>query len=80
MSACGSCGAAVIWAITAAGNRMPVDPEPAENGNLYLFEPSTPGGDRTVMVARGFQRDHGEPLYLSHFVTCPNAARHRRPR
>jgi hypothetical protein len=42
---CRSCRAEVYWVLTAAGRRMPVNPDG-----------------------------------VSHFATCPNAAKHRKPR
>jgi hypothetical protein len=35
MANCSTCGAPVIWAITEHGARMPIDPDPVdEGGNL----------------------------------------------
>jgi hypothetical protein len=64
---CRSCGAAIIWAETVNGKKMPLDADPAERPNgLFRLE-----GDKAISVS-------GEPVYISHFVTCPNAAQHRR--
>lgn len=72
MAACRSCGAEILWATTENGKRIPIDPEPAERpSGLFKLEQSLLGL-KAVSVA-------GEPVYLSHFVTCPNAAAHRKP-
>lgn len=33
---CQGCGAEVIWCLTAANRRMPVDAEPCADGNLMI--------------------------------------------
>lgn len=73
MSRCRSCNAEIVWAITENGKRMPFDAEPAERPT-GLFKLVNDGPD---VLARSVA---GEPVYLSHFVTCPNADEHRRPR
>jgi len=74
---CQSCGAPIIWTITAKNKRMPVDAEPDLEGLLVLDE----GPDGTVrscvsssLLTSLFQ----EVRYTSHFATCPEAARWRR--
>ncbi|WP_370944044.1 hypothetical protein AB5J62_33725 [Amycolatopsis sp. cg5] len=79
---CATCGAAVVWATTAAGKPMPVNPEPApERGNVAL---SVHGGQLVAGVLRRNQaagaRDAGLPVYASHFTDCPHADQHRRRR
>ncbi len=79
MSACRTCQADVVWAVTAAGKRMPVDAEPVPEGNVALVE--LDGGQvHATVLAEGEALLTDEPLYLSHFVTCPDADTHRRPR
>lgn len=73
LSHCRSCAAPIIWTVTTNGKRMPVDADP-------------------VVSPRGFRLDEGEdppvasfttkhladdPVYVSHFSTCPNADAHR---
>lgn len=77
---CSSCGAPITWAVTTTGKRMPVDAEPAPNGNVELTpllsafnrEPT----EATVHAQRPL--GHEGPLHLSHFVTCPQADEWRR--
>lgn len=80
---CSSCGAQILWAVTALGKRMPVDraPDP-EVGNVVL---DWPDGDRAprarVFASPAVAREVeglGVVLRTSHFVTCDHANDHRR--
>jgi hypothetical protein len=83
VTACGSCGAAIRWAVTVNGKRIPVDDAPVRDGNLVLSDP-TPGAYAPLAahysppdepLLPGFDEP---PRFVSHFATCPNADRHRR--
>lgn len=63
-SACRSCGAEILWVLTANQKRMPVDALPVENGNLVL-DPAN-GDVPHVRVVKA-----GEGTHVSHYVTCP---------
>lgn len=76
---CRSCGAAIVWTLTEAGRRMPVDLEPADDGTLRLEESQDGSAVVYAFVVRGNVRPR-EELYRSHFSTCPNATQHRNPR
>lgn len=83
MARCRSCGAEVTFVPTRAGKLMPLDPHPAEDGNVRLDR--TVWADPAAVVLAGDEltevRDRAEePLYRPHFATCPNADRHRRRR
>ena len=70
---CRSCGAPVRWVITEANDRrMPIDPEPVEDGNVWVIEIRQ--GTPIVGVAlTGDAVPASVPLrYVSHFVTCPD--------
>lgn len=69
---CRSCGAAIVWAYTASGRRMPVDAEPVDDGTLKL---SPRVGQLHVFVVGPHP---SEPRYRAHFVTCPDADGWRR--
>lgn len=72
ISECRSCGAAIVWTVTHNGKPMPVDAEPAEDGNIVL----RPEGERIVAEYPG--RKHPSLFevprthYVSHFSTCPD--------
>lgn len=74
LSACRSCSAPLLWAISEKGHRTPIDPVPPKDGtgNLRLFR-------RNGVLHCEYATDrHAAENYLSHFVSCPAAARHRR--
>lgn len=95
-SICSSCGAAIVWGVTARGSRVPLDPDPVELV-VGLFDPAgamVSVVDDAGVVVRGLRADSDDgravlealPLAerrtcrISHFATCPNAGQHRRPR
>jgi hypothetical protein len=71
ISRCRSCNAAIIWAKTESGKTMPLDAEPAGRPSGVFRIEYRNGYAHAISVA-------GEPVYVSHFATCPNAAQHRR--
>lgn len=67
MPTCNSCQAEVIWIVTTAGVRMPLDAQPVTEGRpLFVI---LPGGAR---VATAEDRRLHRDLYMSHFATCPD--------
>jgi hypothetical protein len=90
VSVCRECKAAIVWARTEKGKRMPVDPVPVDGGRLILIaEPSKDAGvlfDYRVRAATAAERAiclqiEGAPvpvrLWRSHFSTCPAEQRRR---
>ena len=75
---CSTCGAAIVKALHEITRRRTViDASPAEGANLLL---ATEEAGRTLVyrVAAPSERPHAAGrLHLSHFVTCPDAKRHR---
>jgi hypothetical protein len=69
-----------VWAKTSGGKNMPLDPEPVSDGNIVRGAFIEAG--RAVFTATPYNAEHhaGHKRYRSHFVTCPNAAEHRRSR
>lgn len=69
---CRSCGAPVRWAVTTANRkRMPLDPEPVPDGNVWVdhMEMGTPVVN---VVLSHDEVPRSVPLtYQSHFVSCP---------
>ena len=53
---------------------MPVDADPVEDGNLQV---DWERGDAHVLPRHS---DYSGPRYNSHFLTCPNAKQHRKPK
>lgn len=80
MGTCTSCGARIRWTRTKNGKWMPLDPHPIPiRENIESKD--------TFVTASGLviHADKAESLeeahvfgFVSHFVTCPNAAKHRR--
>lgn len=66
---CTSCGAAIIWCLTAAGRKTPVNAEPdRERGTIKQR-----GGYATILVGEelAHARAAGVTLYVSHWADCP---------
>ena len=79
MSACRTCSAAIIWARTARGKRIPLDAEPYvgdDDRGLFVLREGDHRGGPLALAAWGLEGT--EPHYRSHFATCPDAATHRR--
>lgn len=68
---CRSCGAALVWAVTAAGKRAPFDAQTSLEGTHALVD------------GKAVHRSAAAPgslFHLSHFATCPQAEAWRRGR
>lgn len=61
----------IVWATMPSGKAIPLDPEPADAGNIVYVAPG-----RVRMHEPLFDRD--EKRFVSHFATCPNADEYRR--
>lgn len=80
-SNCRSCGAPVRWCITDVNRkRMPVDPEPVADGNIWVVRTE----QATPIIGVALHTDNvpaSEALrYVSHFVTCPQSNEWRKKR
>lgn len=84
VTACRSCGSAIIWTVTEHGVRMPVDAQPLDSGTVQLFGLAFGESVALSRVLSGDSltaaRGEGVPLHRSHFASCPNATVWRRPR
>lgn len=79
MSTCQSCGAAIFFAVTPSGSRMPIDANPTDDGNVLVMQSrSNPDDKKAVVLARDAEKPRDRRLFTSHFSTCPKAAEHRR--
>jgi hypothetical protein len=60
---------------------MPIDPEPAPDGNVRLDDSKVIRGEKVATVLSGealvVAHTEGEDLFNSHFRTCEFARRHR---
>jgi hypothetical protein len=86
VSACSSCGRAIIWTVSPSGARLPLDARPAVMYYLDNAQPTPnaiPVSAKVVVMPAGLF-DLGEETeprtYVSHFLTCPNAASHTKAR
>lgn len=66
---CSSCGAPIVWGLTAAGERLPLDAEPLDVRGLFM---------RDRFSGRAITLELAYPVHRTHFATCPNAASHRK--
>jgi len=73
---CSSCRAPIRWVVTLGDKRMPLDVDPHPDGTVVRTV--TRDGLVRARVLTGDQLPAQETAYRSHFVTCPNAAQHRR--
>ena len=55
------------------GNYMPIDDLPVEDGNIVIID-----GEAHTLCGDLFESMHEGPRYMSHFATCPAAAKHRK--
>lgn len=74
-SRCGGCGASIVWALTDAGRRMPVDADPVAGGELEIFAEYFPGGEPVDpgvqrVRQRPAERPPSSPAWRSHWATC----------
>lgn len=61
---CNSCGARILWSLTENGKKVPLNP-PEKRFVCYMPSDSA----EHVKIVE---------TYISHFVTCPSAASHRK--
>ena len=77
---CKTCRASIIWA-SEKGRLMPIDRAPGVDGNIELTERDFGGRDGVKLIARVVgRRADGVNRYVAHFLTCPDASKHRRAR
>lgn len=72
---CKTCRQPLLWiTFSGSGKRMPLDPEPTADGNVY----QNPDGHWSVVTKADQPRRHLlGALYKPHFQSCPQAAQHR---
>lgn len=75
---CRACDAPMLWAVTAAGKRMPLDPRPAPNGNVFFRADGRVGVVGSAALRRMRAAEAGAlagDMYVAHFATCSERAR-----
>jgi 5'-3' exonuclease len=70
------CRQKIRWAVTEAGEEMPVDYAPDPAGRLVRFM-RAPGDWRIRVLKKGEEPAAGETRWTSHYATCPEATRFR---
>lgn len=75
MTKCKYCRAEILWAISEKGHRIPLDPSPADNGNIMLdFQP----GGVPIATVLGQPEKATGPLWIAHFATCKKLKRNKK--
>jgi hypothetical protein len=72
MVTCSTCGAKIVWVETERGKSMPLDVGKVLGGNVEV------DGGLVGGIARVVKPEPDVLRYVSHFVTCPQAAKHRK--
>ena len=72
---CRSCRAWILWVQLRSGKKMPLDYVPSVDGNIIVEN----GFARVLGAVELSARPAGERRHTSHFATCPQAAKFRRP-
>lgn len=77
---CRACGARIFFATTREGRPIPVDVDPAADGNLALHAKGNGMPRATVVTAlqRAGMKVDGLPVFATHLSTCPDADAFRR--
>lgn len=80
---CSSCGRQIIWTISPAGARLPLDARPVTVYGIDSTESlRIEGLPRAVRARSVYSADAmlelPGPIYISHFLTCPEAAQYSR--
>lgn len=76
MSVCRQCERDIIFAVTAGGKRMPLDPAPSPDGNVAVYRDHLGRLNARVLV-RGVEPEPYEKRAMPHFASCPGRAPER---
>ncbi len=77
---CKACGTEILWVETDARKPMPLNPEPSPAGTIRLWGERSEKATVLAALELSAARNHAEPLFVSHFATCPEADSFRRGR
>jgi ribulose 1,5-bisphosphate synthetase/thiazole synthase len=78
-STCKLCGRPIVWAKTARGANVCLDPNPSARGEYILEATGTENGRVLFAVRRQRPDDAPGRRYTSHFDSCPQWRRQARP-
>lgn len=78
LTACETCGAPIRFTRTLKGKAMPLDAEPRDDGNIILVTVDGDTRARVITPTTPLLVTGDLPRYVSHFVTCPDAAKFRK--
>lgn len=83
-----ACRAAIFWAVSERGSRMPIDAAESPDGDFYLVREKATGVDdagtitalhrSSPRVAADPKRFERAPRHHPHHYTCPDAGKFRR--
>lgn len=70
-----TCRRQIRWVrLISSGQPHPINPEPDPKGNIGLVsQPERGKLTRAAVLSRARRQNWTNPLYLSHFATCPDA-------
>lgn len=71
VTVCKSCHKRIFFATSEKGKPIPLLEHPVANGNIMVRD------GKALYKSKKNVPEKDEPLYLSHFVDCPNAAQYR---
>ena len=77
---CIACGCPLIWSLSPAGARCPIERYPASDGNVLLLQ-AEPLGILAIVLSKEalkMAQDKGMALRRNHFASCVDAERFRR--
>lgn len=73
LSKCRSCGASIVWCVSAStGKRAPIDAEASAEGNILIARDG-----RYLILAPESAGEHAGKLHTNHFATCTSASQWR---
>ena len=75
---CSSCAQPILWTLTEAGKKMPVDLHPSADGTIAIERADAVDGPFWESFVVPELERAGKVLRKSHYASCPDAATWRR--
>ncbi|MEU3600904.1 hypothetical protein ABZ714_19595 [Streptomyces sp. NPDC006798] len=72
LTPCPRCGRPVLWTVTAAGRRLPVNPGPDPAGNAAVYTDATGRVRSRALTTLRPVPEHAEWRAMPHPATCTN--------